>query len=127
MYIILKNKLNMDEFKKQFIDRDAIINLIFFNNKTKLLDLLEKNKDSENLYVIYFMNDKIEQLTPIITVTDKFLLFLKNILNTEKYEKVNSIKVNLSKLTDGIYYYKEYDDVSFEFLNPYIKIVTIII
>jgi hypothetical protein len=88
---------------------------------------MERNKDSESLYVIYFINDKIEQVTPIITITDKFLEYLKNILNMEKYEKINSIKVNLSKLTDGIYYYKEYDDVSFEFLNPYIKIVTIII
>lgn len=120
MYIILIRLIIMDKFEKRYIQKDSIVNLIFYNDKTKILNMLEKNKNTNEYYVIYFISDRIKQITPIVNITEDFLIFFKELINGNE-EKINLNMLDLNKLIDGIYHLNKYDELSFKFLDPYIK------
>jgi hypothetical protein len=110
----------MDKFEKQYIPINSLINLVFYNDKNKLLEMLEKNKNTDKYYVIYFIGEKNKQMTPIVNITDDFLIFFKKIINVDE-KKIDLNKLDLNKLLDGIYHVNRYDELSFKFLDTYIK------
>jgi hypothetical protein len=56
-------------------------------------------------------------MTSIINITDDFLIFFKNSINIEE----KKIDFDLNKLINGIYYMNKYEELQFNFLDPYIK------